>query len=319
VAHGVLCKIIGLRLKNSGVLLLGWLPIGAFVEPDEQAFKRLRLRDKRRILVAGSTSNALFFVLFFFLTAACALAFPFFVASVSVDSTHYAALLPQGAQLAAVGGAPARTAGAANAALLKASAAGVEVETVDGKRAFVPPTAVVVKEALKGKPAEGILRAGDVVYSFGGARVSSITELKAALASRGAGETVSLETSAGEKKIVLAASASAAGGGEIGALFSQEPGFNAVDVPAPGAELLYSLFSLLLVILAYCFLLNFVLAAVNLLPIFITDGQRIFFEEFSAVPVLGKKKGAVLSFAVGLLTVALLVINALPWKTALGY
>jgi membrane-associated protease RseP (regulator of RpoE activity) len=83
--------------------------------------------------------------------------------------------------------------------------------------------------------------------------------------------------------------------------------------------LLYSLFSLLLVILAYCFLLNFVLAAVNLLPIFITDGQRIFFEEFSAVPVLGKKKGAVLSFAVGLLTVALLVINALPWKTALGY
>ncbi len=56
-AHGVLFFIEKLRVKNSGVLLLGFLPIGAFVEPDEKHFAKHEIAGRRRILVAGSASN----------------------------------------------------------------------------------------------------------------------------------------------------------------------------------------------------------------------------------------------------------------------
>ncbi|MBI5228942.1 hypothetical protein HY991_02440, partial [Candidatus Micrarchaeota archaeon] len=39
LAHGVMCNIVKLRIKSSGALLFGFLPIGAFVEPDEEKFK----------------------------------------------------------------------------------------------------------------------------------------------------------------------------------------------------------------------------------------------------------------------------------------
>ncbi|MDP3742642.1 MAG: site-2 protease family protein, partial [Candidatus Micrarchaeota archaeon] len=56
-AHGVLFFIEKLKVKNSGVLLLGFLPIGAFVEPDEKQFTKHGIEGRRRILVAGSASN----------------------------------------------------------------------------------------------------------------------------------------------------------------------------------------------------------------------------------------------------------------------
>ena len=64
VAHGILSIVERLELKSSGVLLWGFLPIGAFVEPDEEKFKRKPIQARRRILVAGSSSNIFFFVVF---------------------------------------------------------------------------------------------------------------------------------------------------------------------------------------------------------------------------------------------------------------
>ncbi len=56
-AHGVLFFIEKLKVKHSGALLLGFLPIGAFVEPDEKKFAKHNATGRRRILVAGSASN----------------------------------------------------------------------------------------------------------------------------------------------------------------------------------------------------------------------------------------------------------------------
>ncbi len=56
-AHGVLFYIEKIKLKHSGALLLGFIPVGAFVEPDEKEFDEHELNGKRRILVAGSASN----------------------------------------------------------------------------------------------------------------------------------------------------------------------------------------------------------------------------------------------------------------------
>ncbi len=63
-AHGVMFYVEKLKVKHSGALLFGFLPIGAFVEPDEAQFKKHNLTGKRRILVAGSASNFYAMLLF---------------------------------------------------------------------------------------------------------------------------------------------------------------------------------------------------------------------------------------------------------------
>ncbi len=324
VAHGVMFEIARLRLKSSGVLLFGWMPIGAFVEPDEDAFKSLRLREKRRALVAGSTSNALFFLVFLALWLTASFASQSLIAGVAVSDSRYPQLLPDGATIAFVNGVAVRSSSDVNSVFISSAAAcascageSIELRTKSGERVFVPPTALAVKEVKAGAPAQGVLNVGEVIYSIDGATVSSISELKAALSSRKPGELITLETSAGGKKLVLGSSDASAssnagsGVGVIGAVFSQERAFAARNVPAPGAEFVFALASLLVVILYWTFVLNLILAAINLLPVFITDGQRIFYEEFCAV--LGKKKGALASIAVGVITLALFVVNALPW------
>jgi len=56
-AHGVVTRSLGLPVKSSGLVFLLFLPIGAFVEPDEAALKSARTRDTERILGAGVGVN----------------------------------------------------------------------------------------------------------------------------------------------------------------------------------------------------------------------------------------------------------------------
>ncbi len=59
-AHGITAFANKIKLKSSGVLLLGFLPIGAFVEPDEEKFKQTSKKQPKkalRMLAAGPTAN----------------------------------------------------------------------------------------------------------------------------------------------------------------------------------------------------------------------------------------------------------------------
>ncbi|MFH1247393.1 MAG: site-2 protease family protein [Candidatus Micrarchaeota archaeon] len=98
-AHGVMFCVEKLKVKNSGVLLAGFLPIGAFVEPDEKQFAKHRLDGRRRILVAGSASNFYsMIVLLPFLIIASIIASSFvsgiLINSVAINSTANGVLFP---------------------------------------------------------------------------------------------------------------------------------------------------------------------------------------------------------------------------------
>ncbi|EJG07903.1 MAG: site-2 protease family protein [Methanofollis liminatans] len=54
--HGVLCRIEHIRVKSAG-LLYAVIPIGAFVEPDEEDAEKVRGLPKARMLGAGITNN----------------------------------------------------------------------------------------------------------------------------------------------------------------------------------------------------------------------------------------------------------------------
>lgn len=56
-AHGVIARSLGLPVKTSGLLFFLFVPIGAFVEVDEEALKLARARDSVRMLAAGAGIN----------------------------------------------------------------------------------------------------------------------------------------------------------------------------------------------------------------------------------------------------------------------
>jgi membrane-associated protease RseP (regulator of RpoE activity) len=74
IAHGVLSRVERVRLQSSGVLLLGVIPIGAFIDPDEKQVRKLAQAKQSRIFAAGSSMNfalaAVFLLLFLLFSAA---------------------------------------------------------------------------------------------------------------------------------------------------------------------------------------------------------------------------------------------------------
>lgn len=55
-SHGILSRASDLHVKSLGLLLF-IVPIGAFVEPDEEDLKRASVRDRNRVYAAGPMSN----------------------------------------------------------------------------------------------------------------------------------------------------------------------------------------------------------------------------------------------------------------------
>ncbi len=66
-AHGIIARVHKLKLKSTGLLTLGILPIGAFVEPDEEEIKKRPSLQKTQIFIAGSFANLMVSLLAVFL------------------------------------------------------------------------------------------------------------------------------------------------------------------------------------------------------------------------------------------------------------
>ncbi|MBI5553815.1 MAG: site-2 protease family protein, partial [Candidatus Diapherotrites archaeon] len=59
-AHGILCRVHRMEVKSAGLLLLGFLPIGAFVEPEEEDVRKRTEQNPKPVLemlAAGPASN----------------------------------------------------------------------------------------------------------------------------------------------------------------------------------------------------------------------------------------------------------------------
>ncbi|HII39484.1 TPA: hypothetical protein HA318_05810 [Candidatus Micrarchaeota archaeon] len=110
MAHGILFFIEKLKVKSSGVILFGFIPIGAFVEQDEKQFEKTPIEKRRRVLVAGSTANFLTAFLFVILSVPLAIALGatsggVFVNTVSNASNAYG-VLPENSTIIALNGVP---------------------------------------------------------------------------------------------------------------------------------------------------------------------------------------------------------------------
>ena len=64
MAHGIVARLEGIKVKSLGLLTAGIFPIGAFTEPDEKQLKKAEARKRMRVFSVGSMSNFLFGILF---------------------------------------------------------------------------------------------------------------------------------------------------------------------------------------------------------------------------------------------------------------
>ena len=162
--------------------------------------------------------------------------------------------------------------------------------------------AIQLEVASSSNPA---LAKGDVIYWIGESPIYVHSDVKAALGSKTAGESVIVETNTGEKTVQLNSE------GKLGITVLSK---QAVEFQSnPFNPFLFGLFYFLLTVISFTMALNFILATINLLPLFLlpTDGQRIFLVELRNS--FGRKNGTKLAVAIGVLCLGLLVINALPW------
>jgi len=146
LAHGILFFIEKLRVKSSGVILLGFIPVGAFVEQDEKEFNKAPIDKKRKVLVAGSTAN--FLAAFVFALISIPLAFAYAGASGGVfvhstaENSSAAGIIPENSTITALNGKPIASTMDLGNELQKLGAGDTAfIQTLDGKN-----YSVVLKE-----------------------------------------------------------------------------------------------------------------------------------------------------------------------------
>lgn len=68
-AHALLTRIAMVRLLSSGIVFFGFIPVGAFVEPDEKHLSQKTIKAQERVLAVGTGANffASIVLLLFFL------------------------------------------------------------------------------------------------------------------------------------------------------------------------------------------------------------------------------------------------------------
>ncbi len=154
---------------------------------------------------------------------------------------------------------------------------------------------VFIESVLPNSPANGVLSAGMQILYWNGHQVSNITSLELAGANTLPGSQVNVVTNKGSYTF-NAVSISGSTRGEVGITPTQE---TAVVNTTYGhtMDFLYKLFSL-------SFILNFLVAIVNLLPVPGFDGYRIYRTNI---------KGQFFIRFVTFLIIVGLVLNTLPW------
>ena len=126
-AHGLLCRVEGIDIDSMGLVFLAVLPVGAFVEPDEDATQAASRGARARMFAAGVTANILLTALVFALlfgpvVGAISVAPGYPVGEVTPGSPAADVGLEQGDRIRAVAGEPVANTDEFDAAITAANA-----------------------------------------------------------------------------------------------------------------------------------------------------------------------------------------------------
>jgi membrane-associated protease RseP (regulator of RpoE activity) len=207
--HGLLCRVEDIDIESMGLVFLTVVPIGAFVEPDEESQRRADRGGRTRMFAAGVTNNFVVTALAFALLFGPVIGSVALAPGVAVDGAYdgspaAAAGIGNGDRITAIDGTPVGTEAELDRTLAASDAATVSVE-LDGERTVPVERSLVVVGTIGGNPANLTAQQGDEpirVTSVAGTAVATRADFRDAV-----GEEVfaTLSTTAGERTIPVGA------------------------------------------------------------------------------------------------------------------
>lgn len=321
-SHGVLSRIFKVRIRTVGLLMLGVIPVGAFVDPDERQVKKLDRIKQSKIFGAGVSANFVTSVLFFFLMLAVVVyAIPgTYMTQVRVTATNAGfpayGVVPVGSTITMWNGVPINnyttlttvagndTPGkhvtiVAQGHTYSFTAKGanttcqIGIIGVDVSYNNATDTLSVVK-TIPGFPAYGVIPNGTIIRSWNGVRVRNLAQLANASFNDTPGSSVSVGTP-NNTYTFTAKAASPDCRGYIGV------DVYPYEVPRPPLydQAVYFIFTLL----ALLFMLSFFIAIANFLPVPGFDGWHMYRTNIKSKKVMR---------ALSILVVVALLLNVIP-------
>jgi membrane-associated protease RseP (regulator of RpoE activity) len=207
--HGLLCRVEDIDIESMGVVFLALIPIGAFVEPDEESQADANRGARTRMFAAGVTNNFLLTAVAFALLFGPVIGAVGVAPGVAVDGAYEGspaatAGIDHGDRITAVGDTEVTTEGDMNDALLAAENRTVAVE-IDGERTVRVDRSLTVVGSVGGNPANLTVESGDDpirVTAVNGTPVDTRGEFRAAMVDR---EFARIETTAGDAVVPVGA------------------------------------------------------------------------------------------------------------------
>jgi membrane-associated protease RseP (regulator of RpoE activity) len=184
--HGLLCRVEDIDIDSMGIAMLAFIPVGAFVEPDDESRQRADRGSQTRMFAAGVTNNfALTAITFLLLVGPIAgsigVAAGVPVAGSFPGSAADEAGIGENTVLTSVNGTAVENRSELEVALDE-SGTTVSVGLRDGSTATVDRH-LLVREAVPGVTG-GSVRSGAVIETVNGTPVRTEREFAAALAGR---------------------------------------------------------------------------------------------------------------------------------------
>src|SRR3989344_4262319 len=270
--HGIVGRRLGFKIKSTGVLLFGPVPIGAFVEPDEKELKKADDEKTLRFLAAGPMANI-------FLMGVAGLILLGSLVAVGPLTDH---LYP---------------------GLQQNLVSGVKVSGVLENTAFCGETYP--------SSAFGNMQEGDIIKSVNGVEIKNMGDLFAQLQKdRLAQKTFVLER--GTEMVTLTLSPNV-----MGQFGFRPEGIRNENYAVPESFGAYfTVVNTFTDFIYWLFLLNFLVASINFLPMNPFDGGRIgkivLSPYFNFLKKPKEETQRIIERALLTIILLLLVINALP-------
>ena len=208
--HGLLCRVEDIEIESMGVALLAFIPMGAFVQPDEESQRAADRGGKTRMFAAGVTNNflvtAICFALLFGIVASLITVVPgVAVGGALPGSAADDAGIDRGDVLVGVDGEEIDDEASFSAALAEADRQ-VTVDRAEGDPVTVDRSLTVTRAVV-----DGPVEAGDEIERVDGESVFTESEFEAAVSGA---EVVELGLADGDDTVRL----------PVGAFVSTVPG-----------------------------------------------------------------------------------------------
>jgi membrane-associated protease RseP (regulator of RpoE activity) len=187
LGHGIMSRVEGIEVDSMGVAMLAIVPMGAFVQPDEESQESADRGSKARMFAAGVTNNFLIVIislglLFGPVAGAVAVSDGGLVGGVYDDSAAADAGIGSGDRIVEVNGTAVENNSEFREVLERVDSRAVTVTLADGEQKTVQRTVLVTANASN-SPLSGIATGG-VITEVNGTSVYTEQGLREALQNR---------------------------------------------------------------------------------------------------------------------------------------